>query len=43
MFSDPHTIDRLLNYMSKFVWLILAFTVGKMAGTMILLVLAGSQ
>jgi hypothetical protein len=37
MLSDPRSIDRLLGYMSKAVWLIMAYSFGTMVGRLILL------
>jgi hypothetical protein len=37
MLSDPRSVDRLLSYMSKAVWLIMAYSFGTMVGRMILL------
>jgi hypothetical protein len=37
MLSDPRTVERLLNYMSKAVWLIMAYSFGTMIGKLILL------
>jgi hypothetical protein len=37
MLSDPRSIDRLLSYMSKAVWLIMAYSFGTMVGRLILL------
>jgi hypothetical protein len=34
---DPRTADRLLNYMTKAVWLIIAYSFGTMVGRLILL------
>ncbi len=42
MMSDPRTVDRLLNYMSKAVWLIMAYSFGTMIGRLILLLRGGS-
>jgi hypothetical protein len=36
MMLEPRTVDRLLGYMSKAVWLIMAFSFGKMVGLLIL-------
>lgn len=37
MMTDPRTVDRLLGYMSKAVWLIMAYSFGTMVGKIILL------
>jgi hypothetical protein len=37
MLSDPRSVDRLLNYMGKAVWLIMAYSFGTMVGRLILL------
>jgi hypothetical protein len=37
MLSDPRSVDRLLGYMSKAVWLIMAYSFGTMVGRLILL------
>lgn len=37
MLSDPRSVDRLLGYMSKVVWLIMAYSFGTMVGRLILL------
>jgi hypothetical protein len=37
MLSDPRSVDRLLSYMSKAVWLIMAYSFGTMVGRLILL------
>lgn len=37
MMMDPRTVDRLLGYMSKAVWLIMAYAFGTMVGRLILL------
>ena len=37
MLTDPRRLERLLNYMSKAVWLILAYSFGTMIGKIILL------
>jgi hypothetical protein len=37
MLSDPRSVDRLLNYMTKAVWLIMAYSFGTMVGRLILL------
>ncbi len=34
---DPRSVDRLLGYMSKAVWLIMAYSFGTMVGRLILL------
>jgi hypothetical protein len=34
---DPRTVDRLLGYMGKAVWLIMAYSFGTMVGRLILL------
>lgn len=36
MMSDPRTVDRLLGYMSRAVWLIMAYSFGTMVGRLIL-------
>ncbi|HEU5317594.1 MAG TPA: hypothetical protein VFX49_15885 [Chloroflexota bacterium] len=41
MMMDPRTVDRLLGYMSKAVWLIMAYSFGTMVGRLILLVQGG--
>jgi hypothetical protein len=41
MMSDPRTVERLLGYMSKAVWLIMAYSFGTMVGRLILLARAG--
>jgi hypothetical protein len=41
MLSDPRTVERLLGYMSKAVWLIMAYSFGTMVGKLILLTRAG--
>jgi hypothetical protein len=41
MLSDPKTVERLLNYMAKAVWLIMAYSFGTMVGKLILLARAG--
>jgi hypothetical protein len=41
MMTDPRTVERLLNYMSKAVWLIMAYSFGTMVGKLILLSQAG--
>jgi hypothetical protein len=33
---DPRSVDRLLGYMSKAVWLIMAYSFGTMVGRLIL-------
>lgn len=38
MLTDPRSVDRLLSYMSKAVWLIMAYSFGTMVGKFILLV-----
>jgi hypothetical protein len=37
MMTDPRTVDRLLGYMAKAVWLIMAYSFGTMVGRLILL------
>lgn len=37
MMMDPRTVERLLGYMSKAVWLIMAYSLGSMIGRFILL------
>jgi hypothetical protein len=37
MTMDPRTAERLLSYMSKAVWLIMAYSFGSMVGRLILL------
>lgn len=37
MMSDPRTVERLLGYMTKAVWLIMAYSFGTMIGRLILL------
>ena len=42
MMMNPQTVERLLGYMSKAVWLIMAYSFGTMVGRLILLAQAGS-
>ncbi|MGI8424667.1 MAG: hypothetical protein ACR2NO_11265 [Chloroflexota bacterium] len=37
MMMDPRTVERLLGYMSKAVWLIMAYSFGTMVGRLIVL------
>jgi hypothetical protein len=37
MMTDPRTVERLLSYMSKAVWLIMAYSFGTMVGKLILM------
>ena len=37
MMTDPRTLERLMSYMSKAVWLIMAYSFGTMVGRLILL------
>jgi hypothetical protein len=37
MMMDPRTVERLLGYMGKAVWLIMAYSFGTMVGRLILL------
>ena len=37
MMMHPRTVERLLSYMSKIVWLIIAYSFGTMVGRLILL------
>ena len=37
MMTDPRTVERLLGYMQKAVWLIMAYSFGTMVGRLILL------
>ena len=37
MMTDPRTLERLINYMRKAVWLIMAYSFGTMVGRLILL------
>ena len=41
MMTDPRTVERLLGYMSKAVWLIIAYSFGTMVGKFILLLQGG--
>jgi hypothetical protein len=36
MMSNPRSVDRLLGYMSRAVWLIMAYSFGTMVGRLIL-------
>ena len=36
MLSDPRSVDRLFGYMSRAVWLIMAYSFGTMIGRLIL-------
>ncbi len=36
MMSDPRSVDRLLGFMSRAVWLIMAYSFGTMVGRLIL-------
>jgi len=37
MMMEPRTVERLLGYMGKGVWLIIAYSFGTMVGRLILL------
>ncbi len=41
MMSNPRQVDRILNYMQKAVWLIMAYSFGTMVGRIILLARGG--
>jgi hypothetical protein len=41
MLSNPRSVDRILGYMQKAVWLIMAYSFGTMVGRIILLVRGG--
>ena len=41
MLTNPRSVDRILNYMQKAVWLIMAYSFGTMVGRLILLARAG--
>ena len=41
MYMDPKSLERLLNYLSKAVWLIMAYSFGTMVGRIILLARGG--
>jgi hypothetical protein len=38
MTNDPQQLDRVLSYVKKAVWLLMAYAVGSMIGHLILLV-----
>ena len=38
MFTNPRSVERILGYMQKAVWLIMAYSFGTMVGRLILLV-----
>ena len=37
MMTDPRTVQRLLGYMQKAIWLIMGYSFGTMVGRLILL------
>ncbi len=37
MLTNPRTVERILGYMQKAVWLIMAYSFGTMVGRLILL------